>query len=125
MQPGRLAKSVWCFSWPASSILGPRRAVGVDRLGGGLGYCLDVSGDSGNLVGAVHDLEARHARAAVGDKGANEFFLALQRVLREHGAEDRSRQMRLDVADPAGLLVKQPARRLGFGQQGTAAMLRG
>ena len=71
----------------------------------------------------IHDLEARHARAAVGDEGADKLFAALQRLLREHGAKNRADQRRLAVADAAGLLIQQPAHLLGLGQRGVAAAM--
>src|SRR5712672_1523098 len=48
-------------------------------------------------------LEARHARRAVGDHLAHHVFLAAERLAREHRRELHRRELRLEVADPAGL----------------------
>src|ERR1700730_9929638 len=52
-------------------------------------------------------LEARHARGSGADELAHDVLLAVERILRQHRPILSARDLRLGVADDAGL-IKQP-----------------
>src|SRR6202045_684649 len=67
------------------------------------GYGLDVLDDGVDLRGLEIVAEARHARRAVADVFADQFFVAAQGFARQHGAILPGPLLHHGVADPAGL----------------------